>query len=65
MDSAHKEDIVKEAERCGDKGSNVSGLARFLGVMRGERALATEQFQARRAGLKPRAVAKDDGYRPE
>ena len=43
MESAHKEDIVKEAERCGDKGSNPVDVARFLGVMRAERALATEQ----------------------
>ena len=32
-------------------------VARFLGVMRAERALATEQRPNRRAGPKPRAVA--------
>ena len=31
MESAHKEDIVKEAERCGDMGSNLSGRREFPG----------------------------------
>ena len=31
MESVHKENIVKEAERCGDKGSNLSGRREFPG----------------------------------
>ena len=39
MESAHKENIVKEAD-----------VARFLGVMRADRALATEQCPGQTRG---------------
>ena len=43
MESAHKENIVKEAERLETRAAISADVARFLGVMRAERALATEQ----------------------
>ena len=57
---------ISRKRRDGETRAAISAdVTRFLGVMHAERAPATEQRPDRRAGPKPRAVAKDDGHRPE